>query len=91
MRAVATADQVAQRIVFLRDSILRAESAKVTDEDHFSRSVWHGLAREDRLQGAKAYDLGLTASWSIDKNVGKFGRKAPAHSSFSTLLGKVHW
>lgn len=84
LSAAATSEQVAKQIIRRRDALLKAESVKVVDFDHYSKSVWHELAEGNGLRGAKAYDMGLTVGWSVDGTIKQICKDAPAHSSFGT-------
>lgn len=82
LSAAATSQHVASEIVYRHGDILRVESTRVVDFDHYSKSVWHELAGGGRLRGAQAHDLALDVGWSIDRTIETICKDAGAHRSF---------
>lgn len=64
--------------------MLRRESTKIINFDHYSKSVWHKLLQGGGLTGSRQYDLGGDVSASIAGTIVKILEPTPAHASFET-------
>lgn len=84
LSAASNSSLLGAQVVARRDEIVNAESARVINFDHFSKSVWHAMAQGDGASGSRQYRLGLEVSGTIEETIAKIKNQTPSHSSFGT-------
>ena len=84
LSAATSSIQVGKEVIARHNAILKAESVKTINFDHFSKSVWHELQQGGGLSGSKQYMLGLDVGVSVAETFETIREKTPAHSSFGT-------
>ena len=82
--AAVSLGPVGKKIIEQRDEILKAESVKVIDFDHYSKSAWRELQQGQTGRGSRQYELGLDASVSVCETIREISEQTPAHASFGT-------
>lgn len=84
LAAATQSSQVAAQVVARQNDIVDAEKTKVIDFDHFSKGVWHEMARGGGSSGSRQYRLGLEVSVTVEETIAKIKEQSPSHSSFGT-------
>lgn len=76
---------VAQLIQHESDRLVRLESQKVIDFDHFSKSAWKALnVTYDRMRDSDAFMMSGEASGSVEGYISRIADQCPPFASFRT-------
>ncbi|KAL8670662.1 MAG: hypothetical protein Q9168_004802, partial [Polycauliona sp. 1 TL-2023] len=60
---------VAQSILAKHSQLIAAETARVIDFDHYSKSIWRALSDADRMSGSRAYEASFDVLSKIEHAV----------------------